>query len=111
MDLARIPSRGTSAREFLYVAELPAGWCGIDDAAHRASLRVRFERRDLPFVWLFLSYGGWRDCYTAVLEPCTNMPKDLAAAVEHGTAARLSPDGVFATTVGITMSGMLPAGG
>ena len=56
-------------------------------------------------VWLFLSYGGWRDIYTAVLEPCTNMPKDLADAVRLGQSARLTPGEEFVTTVSVTLSG------
>jgi len=105
LDLSRVPSRTGGAREFVYVAGLPEGWCGIDDAARGASLRLRFDQRELPFVWLFLAYGGWRGCYTAVLEPCTNMPKDLAAAARTGHAARLPPSGVFHTRVDLTLSG------
>ena len=103
VDLTRIPSPHRDAREFVYVADLPDGWCGIDDAARGASLRLTFDRGDFPFVWLFLSYGGWRGCYTAVLEPCTNMPKDLAGAVRTGNCARLAPGGIFQTRVSLTL--------
>jgi hypothetical protein len=57
---------------------------------------------------LFLTYGGWRDCYTAVLEPCTNMPKDLAEAVHAGQSARLDAGDVFHTSVAVTMGGLRP---
>ena len=106
VNLSRIPSRSSEAREFVYVADLPESWCGIDDAAQGASLRLKFDQREMPVVWLFLSYGGWRGCYTAVLEPCTNMPKDLAGAVRAGNSARLSPGGVFQTRVGLTLRGL-----
>jgi hypothetical protein len=68
-----------------------------------ASLRLAFDRRDFPFAWLFLSYGGWRDVYTAVLEPCTNMPKDLGEAVRAGQAACLEPGATFQTQVAVTL--------
>ena len=109
LDLSRIPGASADAREFVYVTDLPEGWCGVDDAAKGASVRLGFDRRVLPFVWLFLSYGGWRGCYTAVLEPCTNMPKDLAAAVRAGHSSRLSPGEVFETRVGLTVGGLAGA--
>lgn len=105
VDLARIPARSTTAREFIYVTDLPQSWCGVDDEGSGASLRMRFEAGKLPFVWLFLSYGGWRGCYTAVLEPCTNLPKDLTQAVRTGRSARLAPGGAFQTSVTVSLDG------
>ena len=101
-DLRRVRPRADH-REFVYVSELPESWCGVDDVDAGASLRMSFDKT-LPFVWLFLSYGGWRDCYTAVLEPCTNMPKDLEQAVRDGQSARLDAGAVFQTSVGVTLS-------
>jgi hypothetical protein len=98
-DLSRIPPRSERHREFVYVTDVPEGWCGVDDLDSGASLRLHFERLRLPYVWLFLSYGGWRDCYTAVLEPCTNLPKDLGEASRQGRSASLGPGHLFETTV------------
>ena len=75
------------------------------DRAADASLRMDYEQRSFPFVWFFLSYGGWRDVYTAVLEPCTNMPKDLAEAVRRSQSARLLPGAAFETTLRVSLSG------
>jgi hypothetical protein len=103
VDMRLIPTPSSAAREFLYVSRLPDGWCGVADLECKASLRMSFDRQMLPFVWLFLSYGGWRRTYTAVLEPCSNMPKDLAKAVQSGQSARLLPGGEFRTTVSVTL--------
>ena len=65
---------------------------------------MEFDAERLPFVWLFLTYGGWRDLYTAVLEPCSNMPKDLQEAVRLGQSARLEPGEEFETAVTVTLS-------
>ncbi len=108
-DLRVIRPASTRSREFVYVSGLPAPWCAVDDRERQASIRMTFDARTLPFVWLFLSYGGWRDTYTAVLEPCTNLPKDLAEAVRLGQSARLDRDGEFATTVTITLGSLLEA--
>jgi hypothetical protein len=92
----------------VYVAELPASWCGVDDVIQGASIRMQYDGRHMPFLWLFLSYGGWRDCYTVVLEPCTNMPKDLAEAVQSGQSARLDAGAVFQTSVAVTLGAFRP---
>ena len=103
VDLSRVPPRSADAREFIYVSELAAGWCGVDDRACGAALRMQFDVQQMPYVWLFLTYGGWRDCYTAVLEPCTNMPKHLPDAVRRGQSARLAAGGHFETGVAVTL--------
>lgn len=106
VDLRVIPSRSSQIREFVYLTQTPEGWCGIDDAESGAAIRIRFERSALPYTWLFLSYGGWRDCYTAVLEPCTNMPKDLTEAVRQGRSAVLMPGQRFEMEVTAVLGGI-----
>jgi hypothetical protein len=105
-DLRVIPPRASRSREFIYVRDLPAPWCGIDDVDNRAALRLEYDRGTLPFVWLFLSYGGWGDTYTAVLEPCTNLPKDLATAARLGQSALLPPGAEFVTRATVRLTGI-----
>ncbi len=64
---------------------------------------------EVPYVWFFLTYGGWRGLYTAVIEPCTNMPKDLAEAARLGQSARLEPGEEFSTTVSVALTGLRDA--
>jgi hypothetical protein len=109
VDLRIVPPASDGSREFVYVTNLPDHSCGVEDTERAASLVMKFEGRQLPFLWLFLSYGGWRDTYTAVLEPCTNMPKDLGEAVRQGQSARLKPGEEFVTTVSVTLGGPLEA--
>jgi hypothetical protein len=102
-DMRLIPSPTLRMREFLYVSNLTGSWCGVEDTGRQASLRLDFDGRQLPFVWLFLTYGGWRDAYTAVLEPCTNKPKALSEAVPLGQSAVLKPSEEFRTSVSVTL--------
>ena len=106
VDLRVIPHPSSKAREFVYVRDLPQPWCGVEDARQGASICMDFDSRHLPFVWLFLTYGGWQNLYTAVLEPCSNLPKDLSEAVRLGQSARLEPGQEFETTVSITLAGL-----
>ena len=111
VDMRIVPrSFQRSSSEFVYIRDLPEPWCGVEDTRQKASIRMDFDGRALPFVWLFLTYGGWRDAYTAVLEPCTNMPKDLAEAVRSGSPPRLGPGEEFQTTVSVALGGLVGAG-
>jgi hypothetical protein len=103
-DLAYVRPPESRAQEFVYMEGLPAAWCGVDDSATGASMRLDWEQGRLPYLWLFMSYGGWRDTYTVVLEPCTNLPKDLHDAARLGQSARLDPGEVFETRVRVTLS-------
>jgi hypothetical protein len=105
VDLRLVPPATSELREFVYVRDLPDGWCGVEDPAAGASIRMRFDSEAFPYVWLFLTYGGWRGLHTAVLEPCTNMPKDLEEAVRLGQSAVLLPGQEFVTTVTVSLSG------
>lgn len=109
-DLRVIPPAERQDREFMYIRDLADGWCGVVDLDRKASLRMTFDPHQMPHVWLFLSYGGWRDTYTAVLEPCTNLPKDLGEAVRRGQSARLFPGQEFATIVEVRLAGLEAAG-
>lgn len=110
LDLRVVPDRSAASREFLYVRDVPGAWCGVDDLAQGASLRMQYDAAVMPYLWLFLTYGGWRDCYTVVLEPCTNMPKDLRTAANLGQSAKLAIGGVFETSVTVALGALSEPG-
>lgn len=105
-DMRIMAERSRQEREFLYIRDLAQPWCAIEDLHNGASIRMDFDSRQLPYVWLFLTYGGWRNLYTAVLEPCTNMPKDLSEAVRLKQSARIDPGQVFKAKVSVTLAGL-----
>jgi galactose mutarotase-like enzyme len=88
-DLELLPPAGSRQQEFVYVVDLPAGWCGVADIDTGTQFTLSYSRNVFPYVWLFMAFGGWHDCYTVVLEPCTNLPKDLNEAFHRGTCASL----------------------
>ena len=102
-DLSLVPAPESRSQEFVYVADLAEGWCGLERARTGERLLFQFPLSVFPFCWLFLTYGGWRGYYTAVLEPCTNMPKDLSEAVRAGHCASLEPGGILECAVTVVL--------
>jgi hypothetical protein len=72
-----------------YVTGLRRGKVAYIDEANGLKMTLTFPRRIMNNVWLFLAYGGWRGHYTAVIEPSTSYPSDLAEAIERGHSSRL----------------------
>ncbi|MDX2229634.1 MAG: DUF4432 family protein [Leptolyngbyaceae cyanobacterium bins.349] len=91
VDLRFTPPPSSQLQEFYYSSNLAQGECGIRNQQTQSTLLLQFDTADFPYVWLFQSYGGWRDFYMLVLEPCTTLPYDLELACQHGTVARLAP--------------------
>lgn len=103
-DLSVLPPPEDRHREFVYVNDLPEGWCGVKNTRTGERIRMHFPRDVFPSTWLFMSFGGWRDLYTAVLEPCTNHPKDIASAAEKGFCATLEPGAALTCEVTVELS-------
>lgn len=98
VDLSVFPPADQGHREFVYVSDLTEGWCGVRSAGGER-LRLRFPKEIFPHTWLFMTFGGWRGHYVVVLEPCTNKPKDLRAALKAGQCASLPRGGVLECSV------------
>lgn len=90
----RMLARSSQSREFFYCSDLERGECGVKNARTGSALMMRFDRTHFPFVWSFMSFGGFDGHYVLVLEPCTTKPYDLAAAWQQGTVAVLPPSDV-----------------
>lgn len=92
-------------QEFYYATELTDGYCGIKSRRTGTTLMLRFDRSDLPYVWMFQSYGKWRGYYVVVPEPCTNIPWDLEKALAQGTCAVLGPEERKAISLTVSIEG------
>jgi len=99
VDLRKTPPPSSQLQEFYYSSDLAIGQCGIYNPQSQSRFLMQFDTADFPYVWLFQSYGGWRDFYVLVMEPCTTMPYDLEIACQHGTIARLAPGEVQQRTL------------
>lgn len=89
-----IPAPSSKLQEFYYSSDLAVGQCGIRNHRSHSALLMQFDTTDFPFVWVFQSYGGWREQYVLVMEPATTMPADLEVACQQGTVAQLQPHSI-----------------
>ncbi len=105
LDLGTVRSAGSGFREFVYVSDMPAGCCGLRRSRTGERIRITYPPEVFPYCWLFITYGGWREYNTVVLEPCTNMPKDMSEARRRGRCAVLLPDEVRSFSVRIEILG------
>jgi hypothetical protein len=74
-----------------YATDLAAGWYAIEYPRLGIGLLFEFPLDLSPYLWLWLSYGGWRGYYLAVVEPWTSYPVTLSDAVASRTHRVLKP--------------------
>jgi hypothetical protein len=78
-----------------YTARLHEGLCGIWRRATGEVLEVSFDTARLPYLGLWICYGGWPDQgdgprqYAVALEPTTSACNTLAEAQQNGSAVEL----------------------
>ena len=87
--------------DFLYLYELREGRMGLENRSTGMHFEYRFDLDVFPVCWLFASYGGFNNSYTAILEPCTTMPMSVNEARRHGVTALLQPGESLETEVRI----------
>jgi galactose mutarotase-like enzyme len=99
LDVAFGPETATA--EMFYTSRLNQGTCGIYRKASGQILEVLFDTHRLPYLGIWLCYGGWPDGstgplqYAVALEPATAPCNTLAKAQETNTAIILKPGESF----------------
>ena len=100
IEASIIPEK-TGLMDFFYLYDLQQGEVGWENAEHAFYFGYRFDKKVFPYVWIFASYGGFLNHYTAILEPCTTMPISVNDAAELGQTMILQPGETISTTVTI----------
>jgi hypothetical protein len=99
LDIAGSPASGIA--EMFYTARLSEGCCGIYRSATGQRLDVFFDPQRLPYLGLWLCYGGWPDGgsgprqYAVALEPTTSGCNTLSEAERNGSAVTLDAGKIF----------------
>jgi galactose mutarotase-like enzyme len=105
LDVRRV--LGPEALDFTlhYLTDLTDGWLACTDTTARRGFGLTFDRTVFPVVWMWLSYGGFRGAYHAVVEPWTGYPSSLPDAVTAGRARSLAPSEAFETSISAVVYG------
>jgi len=88
------------------------GWCAIERKRLNRRVELRFDPADLPYLGLWICYGGWpehnnirQQC--VALEPCTALGDSLATAVRQGRARQVAPKAEHRWSVEFRVGGVL----
>lgn len=102
-DMSRTRPATANLNAGHYATELSAGWYAMENTAAGQTVLFEFDRSACPYLWLWLTYGGWRGYHVAVVEPWTSCPVTLHEAVDAGAHRVLRPGERFETAVRFTV--------
>lgn len=105
INLSRVPPQTAHTCSLHYVTGLEDGLVTLKNPRENVDLRIRFSKRILHTVWLFLAYGGYRSLYTAVIEPSTSYPYDLPQAILQNHYSLLEPGQELRSGIEVQVSG------
>jgi hypothetical protein len=98
VDISEVdPSRNDCTLH--YITGLSKGVVRFVDQRNGLRSTIRFDEEKMTSIWLFLAYGGWRGHRTAVIEPSTSYPFDLATAIRQGHSSYLPGNGTFESSL------------
>jgi len=104
VDVSRVPPPTSHTCTLHYVTQLSDGWVKLRNPRDHVTATIRFPKEVFNNIWLFLAYGGWRSLYTAVIEPSTSYPYDLAQAIKEGQCSRLDPNMELSCEIEVELS-------
>ena len=110
VDLSVAQDAGAGSAEMLYTQRLRAGRCGLYRVAERQGLIVSFDTKLLPYLGIWLCYGGWPDGaaqpkqVAVALEPTLAPYGTLAEAEAAGLTPRLAPGEQFAWSIAVELT-------
>jgi galactose mutarotase-like enzyme len=100
-DLSVALAPGSRTAEMIYTRRLRVGRCGLFRRAPQQGIIVSFDPVQLPFLGVWLCFGGWPltgsepKQVAIALEPTTAPCNTLAAAEATELAVKLDPAGSF----------------
>jgi galactose mutarotase-like enzyme len=95
IDLSLAGGIGDGTGDKVFAAAPSEGWAAIIRRQRGVRIEVRFDPQRIPWLGLWLCYGGWpegmaRRQQCVAIEPCTAPMDSLAEAVEQGSARKLA---------------------
>ena len=83
VDLGKVgqPTEGTG--ENLYTSKLTDSWCAALNESRNEAIGFSFDAKVLPYILVWISWGGYLGHYQIALEPSTGRPDNLNTAVNQ----------------------------
>jgi hypothetical protein len=103
VDMRVVPPASAESCDFYYGTQLSAGWCALTDGTTQSGFGLSFDPDVFRSVWVFGAYGGWRNHYTTILEPCTGYPYRLEDAIAQGSVSRIAAHSTLNTTLRVSL--------
>lgn len=96
IDLSLAGRIGDGIGDKVFAQSPLEGWAAIVRPKRGVRIEVGFDPRQMPWLGLWLCYGGWpqgmaRRQQCVALEPCTAPMDSLAEAIEQRSARNLAP--------------------
>ena len=91
--------------EFLYLLDLSDGRCALRHRKENWQFSMSFPKEIFTSVWLFASFGGWRDLEVLILEPCTTRQLSLAESAKEGRCLHLEAGTSIQASVHVEVGG------
>jgi galactose mutarotase-like enzyme len=109
-DLSLIDDASARTAEMLYSERQEDGRCGLWRASHQQAVWLTWDTNELPFLGLWLCYGGWPNLagiaqqYAVALEPTLAPCGSLVEAQRKDLAKVLAPGGCFEWSIQYQLS-------
>lgn len=97
LDVSVIPPK-KDTMDFFYLHQTTTGEMRLECCDGSAFI-IQYDQAIFPYQWLFASYGGFLGHYTAILEPCTNMPIAVNDAMAQNRCAMLAAGETLQTRI------------
>ena len=107
VDLSMAQDAGAETAEMLYTRRLRVGRCGLYRWVERQGVVVSFDTELLPYLGLWLCYGGWPDepkQVAVALEPTVAPCGTLAEAEATGMTPHLTPGAQFSWSIAVDLT-------
>jgi galactose mutarotase-like enzyme len=111
IDLSVTLPSTTDTADMLYAGPLASGRCGLFRSAVGRGIVLRFDPAQLPYLGLWLCYGGWPDGseqrqFAVALEPTVAARGSLENAIRDGVAPALEPNQAHSWTIEFLIVGL-----
>ncbi len=92
-DMRRLPPPESALSGGHYAIEPSENWFALTDTRRQVGIAMIYPRDVFRALWIWQSYGGWRDFYHLAVEPWVGYPVRFDQAVEAGRQRTIEAGG------------------